>query len=194
MTLALTIMTIACSNNDEDNKSEKTKNPLETNMPVQTKAPQTEMPGETQPAQTKAPQGTQSVETENPEGTQMPQTIEPMETMLPEGNKDETQAESNADKYEYVVAYEIVGGENSLDYERCRITINERIEIMELYEVMAWNEYEKLYIGYNDKSYKEIIDMIARKGEILFKDSIDLDVFNNKEIKSITKKKDYKVE
>lgn len=194
---------VACSDKNEGDSSPNTENLVETNenvnvqgeeglntdTPISTNAPEEQIPKESLPPQ----------DIFNPENTMSPEdassiedTSSPEETGDPE-NEIENSGDDNVEvKYEYVVAYEIVGGENSVHYDVCKSIIDERIKIMGITDVVSWLENDKLYIGYNNKEYRDIVDMIAKKGEIQFRYNNEYLVFDNSKIKSIEKKTDYK--
>lgn len=223
MTLVLAVMIIACSNKEKDDTTTEnvlgnaepketyggdTKKPEasiapEISDPEDTLAPDVEGTMSPDLEDTSAPdaEGTMSPDIEDTsapdgEGTMSPDienTPAPEETPAPESMETEN-GNSNMDKYEYVVAYQIEGTQNVTDYDRCRVALQERIEIMELEDIKVWVENEKIYIGYDNKEYGDEIELITKKGEIHFRYNNEYLVFDNKVIKNITKKVDYKGE
>ena len=197
------IMMVACSDKNDGDSFSNTENPIATNQneapqedilnteePVATDVPENDGPKESLPPQdTLVPDATPNpdanVDTSTPDSTSNPDV-----TSSPESQEDT----SYISRYEYIAAYEMEGEKNAAEYDECKATINERIYIMGIPDAMAWVENGKIYIGYNNNSYKETIEMIAKKGVIEFYYNNDYLVFENSKIKKIAAKTDYKGE
>lgn len=198
MTISLCALTMACSKNDANENIDK---PVETKLPqvmstepyVETREPQvSNTPQTMEPVQTTVPTTVEPIQTEAPPTTapdEVPATGDPGENEEPGetvGILDEK------DKYEYIVAYETVSRVEALQLDRCKVILANRMELMGITESSVWIENDKIYIGYNNESYKDMIALIAKKGEIQFRYNGDYVLFDNSKIKSITYKKDYK--
>lgn len=188
--LVVAMFAVACSDNREDKNTSNSDVPVESELPKQTQCVDEEEPeGTTVPVDTQEPIGTSEPSQENdvPEDTSLPDN-----TTSPDSENPLEDENSDMNQYEYVVTYKAVEVDSNLDYESCKAIINERINILGIPDAMAWVENGIIHIGYNNNNYKEIIGMIAQRGEIHFRYKNDYVLFDNKEINKITEKKDYK--
>ncbi|MBQ3061436.1 MAG: hypothetical protein IJD02_03240 [Lachnospiraceae bacterium] len=161
------------------------------------------------------------VETQTPDKTPHPngETLLPGSTVLPEDNTmppyeptvtpgeqtqmpdstadvdkeqaDEENTQSKEDEYKYVREYSFGKDVDLVQQNRCEVQVEKRISLLKLSDTRVWVEDNKLYIGYNDDRYGEIIDFVTKKGEISFRYKEEFEVFNKDKIDSITIKKDY---
>lgn len=71
---------------------EETKEPVQTEIPVETEITETEKPNKTETPETSKPVETEIIETEGPDRTEAPETSKPVETEVPEiGEPDRTE-------------------------------------------------------------------------------------------------------
>lgn len=150
---------------------------VETTVPEETMSPNVETvaPGETVPP---------NMETVAPDES----------TAGPDGDgqgEDGNNYQEKEEKYEYIVEYSFGDGVEFGQKNRCVSQLNERIRYLSLLDVEAWSDNDKLYMGYNNKDYEEVIKLLAQKGEIVFMYGEDFLVFDNDEIKRIDIKQDY---
>lgn len=202
--LSLVLCTTGCSQDENDkNDNNVSKEPAHTSganklpsgegdVSETTSAPTIES--------TDSPKVTVSpnVETNAPKETMSPsvETVAPDETTAtPDGQTGTSQLDddemSKEDEYEYVCGYVFEEETNLTRQNRCVSQLKERIKLLALSDTEVWVANNKLYIGYNNKEYKELIDLLTKKGEIQFRYKEDFLVFDDDKIKSVEIKQGY---